>query len=126
MTLGTSSKNKPWAATVFFAYDKKLNLIFYSRPDAKHCQHIEKNQHVSVAINHHWRNPDGSIKGLQIVGHAAKVPKSDYKHAYALYKSRFKWADEFVEDHVLYQIKSIEVWYTDQKLFGHVYRVRVF
>lgn len=125
MTLGTASGNKPWGATVFYTYDKKLNLLFYSREDTKHCTHIKKNPNVSVVINHDWRYPSGEIKGLQITGRAAKIPKKDYARAYRLYKARFKWADEFAEDHVLFRIKPREIWYIDQKLFGHVFRVRV-
>jgi hypothetical protein len=55
MTLGVCWSNKPWGATVFYAYDEKLNLLFYSRPDTKHCQYIHKNPNVSVVINHNWR-----------------------------------------------------------------------
>ncbi|MBI1975046.1 MAG: pyridoxamine 5'-phosphate oxidase family protein [Parcubacteria group bacterium] len=125
MTLGTASRNKPWAATVFFAYDKKRKIIFYSREDAKHCKHIRQNPHVSVAINHNWKGAKGGIRGLQIIGRATKVPKQTYRSSYALYKARFKWADEFVDDHSLYRIMPTEVWYIDQDLLGHFYRVRV-
>ncbi len=124
MTLGTSMNNKPWAATVFYAFDKKANLIFYSRPGTKHCRHIKQNPYVSMVINHNWRNTDGTIKGLQITGRASKVLQRDYRRIYALYKKRFKWADEFAPDHVLYLIKPKEIWYIDQKLFGHFNRVR--
>jgi len=125
MTLGTAERNKPWLATLFYAYDKKLNLYFYSREDTRHCQYLKKNPSVSVAINHDWRNPDGTIKGLQIAGRARKIPQKNYQRCYALYKSRFRWADEFAEDHKLYVIKPLEIWYIDEKLFGHFYRVRM-
>lgn len=125
MTLGTTIRNKSWAATVFYALDRKFNLIFYSRPDTKHCQHIKQNSHVSVVINHDWKNIDGTIKGLQITGRASKVLRKDYVKFYALYKKRFKWADKFVSDHVLYLIEPIEIWYIDQKLLGHFNRVHV-
>ena len=125
MTLGTATNNKPWAATVFYAFDKKFNLIFYSRSDTKHCQHIKRNPYVAVVINHHWRNADGTIKGLQITGRASKVSTRDYPRIYVLYKKRFKWAEDFASDHILYLIKPIEVWYIDQKLFGHFNRVRM-
>lgn len=125
MTLGTSLNNKPWAATVFFAFDKNLHLLFYSREDTRHSQHIKRNPHVSIVINHDWKDKRGFIRGLQIIGRAAKVLPKDYSHYYYIYKSRFQWADDFAEDHILYIIKPKEVWYIDQKLFGHFYRVRV-
>ena len=126
MTLGTSWKNKPWGATVFFAYDKKqLNILFYSREDTRHCQHIKRNPWVSVVINHARKEKVGFIKGLQIAGRAIKVPEKQFRHYYALYKSRFKWADEFSSDHALYIINPSEVWLIDQKFFGHFFRVRI-
>lgn len=125
MALGTCLRDKPWTATVFFAYDKKLNLYFYSREDTLHCRHIKKNPHVAVTMNHAWKDRQGKIRGLQITGKASKVPYHNYRKFYTLYKSRFKWADAFTADHVLYAIKPSEVWYIDEKLFGHFYRVRV-
>lgn len=125
MTLGTSLKNKPWGATVFFAYDKNLNILFYSRDDTRHCQHIKRNPLVSVVINQVWKGKGGFIKGLQMTGSAAKVPEKQLRSYYALYRSRFKWADEFSSDHALYIIKLLEVWLIDQKFFGHFFRVRI-
>lgn len=125
ITLGTSTGNKPWAATVFFAYDKNLNLIFYSREDTRHCQHIKRNPYVSVAINQDWKEKRGFIKGLQITGRASKIAKAQYNRYYAIYKSRFKWADKFASDHILYLVKPLEIWYINQKLFGHFNRVRI-
>ncbi|HBT81579.1 hypothetical protein A3B26_00570 [Candidatus Giovannonibacteria bacterium RIFCSPLOWO2_01_FULL_48_47] len=124
MSLGTSSANKPWAATVFFAYDKNLNLIFYSREDTRHCRHIKRNPYVSAAINQDWKEK-GGIKGLQITGRASKITKKQYNRYYAIYKSRFRWADEFASDHILYLVKPLEVWYINQKLFGHFRRVKM-
>jgi len=125
MTLGVCWRNKPWGATVFYAYDEKLNLLFYSRPDTKHCQYIHKNPNVSVVINHNWRYPDGKIRGLQILGKAKKVSKKDYPILFEIFRKRFKWADRFTRDHILYLIKPSEIWYLDEQLFGHFYRVKV-
>ena len=125
MALGTSYSDRPWAATVFFAYDENFNLLFYSREDTKHCRNITKNQYVSVVINHDWKDGRGHIRGLQMTGRAYKVLGQKYKRYYALYKSRFSWADDFAADHVLYLIKPSTVWYIDEKFFGHFYRVRI-
>ena len=125
MALGTVVGGTPWGATVFYAFDRALNLFFYSREDTKHCRNIKKNPRVSVIINHAWKDPDGSIKGLQITGRAQKVLKKDYDRYYRLYKARFRWADEFAADHMLYRITPGEIWYIDEKFFGHFFRVRV-
>ncbi len=125
MALGTSLRDKPWAATVFFAYDKKLRLLFFSRPDTRHCRNIAKNSHVSVVVNHAWKGKGGFIRGLQMTGRTSRVSGKEHERLYALYKARFKWADDFAQDHVLYIIEPKEVWYIDEKLFGNFFRVRV-
>lgn len=125
MTLGTSFRDKPWLATVFYAFDEKTNIFFYSKEDTKHCRNIAKNPNVSVAINHTWRYLDGKIKAIQLFGRASEVSKVEYPSYYRIYKARFKWADDFKSDHLLYVIKPNEVWYIDEKLFGHFHRVRV-
>ena len=125
MTLATSSRNTPWAATVFYAYDAHCNIYFYSREDTKHCRQIAKNPSVGMVINHDWQQRDGSIRGMQIVGRAAKVPRKEYAHSYAHYRTRFPWADEFAADHILYRVTPREIWYIDEKLFGHFERVKV-
>lgn len=124
MTLSTVSGNRPWSATVFFAYDEKGQIFFYSRPDTKHCRHIAKNPYVSVVVNQDYGTP-GSVKGMQIVGRARRVSKKDLKRNYTLYLKRFPWADDFQKDHRLYGIMPTEIHYLDQKRFGHFFRVRM-
>ena len=125
MSLGTSLNDKPWLATVFYAFDEKMNIFFYSRGDTRHCRNIAENSNVSATINHTWRYPDGKLKAIQLAGKASKVSKTDHSKYYRIYKTRFKWADEFNSDHVLYVIKPKEMWYIDEKLFGHFHRVKI-
>lgn len=125
MTLATARGGKPWVATVFFVYDRALSLFFYSRPDTIHCRAIKKNPFVAVAINHDWKDKEGNIRGLQITGRARRVTAREYRGAYTRYRGRFSWADDFQKNHVLYRITPKEIWYIDEKLFGHFYRVRV-
>ena len=124
MALGMSRDNKPWLATVFFAYDTQCTILFYSGEDTRHCQYIAKNPNVSIAINED-HGTAGFIKGLQATGKATKVSARDYTKYYAIYKKRFPWADTFASDHLLYIIKPTELHLIDQKFFGHFFRVRV-
>ena len=124
MTLSTVSGNRPWSATVFFAYDEKGQIFFYSRPDTKHGRHISKNPYVSVVVNHDHGTP-GHVKGMQIVGRAKLVPEKDLKKNYSLYRKRFPWAEEFKNDHRLYIIIPAEIHYVDHKRFGHFFRVQM-
>ncbi len=125
MSLATSASNKPWSATVFFAYDNKSNILFYSRTDTKHCLQINKNKNVSLVINHTWKQKDGGINGLQIVGEAKKLAPKDYFKYYKIYKKRMGWADDFKDDHRIYIIRPKEIWLIDEKLFGNFHRVKV-
>lgn len=125
MTLATAAKNAPWVATVFFAYDKKFRILFYSRPDTRHCRSIEKDPRVAVAVNHAWRGKDGLLRGLQLSGRARRAPETSYAKWYAVYKKRIRWADDFREDHVIYLIEPEEVWYIDEEFFGHFFRERI-
>ena len=123
MTLSTVSGNRPWSATVFFAYDEKGQIFFYSRPNTKHCRHILKNPYVSVVVNHDHGTP-GHVKGMQITGRAKRVPEKDIKKDYAVYRKRFPWADE-CSDHNLYVVVPAEIHYIDHKRFGHFFRVKM-
>jgi uncharacterized protein YhbP (UPF0306 family) len=131
MSLATSSKNKPWAATVFFAYDKNCNILFYSREDTKHCRDIAKNPNVALTFNQ-WNGKPNSIKGLQIAGRASKIPKGRLNlprwkvkpSFYSIYRNRYPWADKFKSDHTLYIVHPKEIHYIDQELFGHFFGVQ--
>ena len=71
MTLGTSSGDVPWAATVFYASDD-LRLYFFSVPDSRHCQNLAANPRVAVTVQedyHDWQR----IKGIQLEGSAILV-----------------------------------------------------
>ncbi len=125
ISLATIAGNKAWSATVFFAYDKKINILFYSRPDTRHCLQIKKNKNVSLVINHTWNQKGGGINGLQIVGEARAISQKEYSKYYKIYKKRMNWADDFKSDHRLYIIRPKEIWLIDEKLTGHFHRVKV-
>ncbi len=124
MSLATSAGNKPWATTVFFAYDANCTIFFYSREDTKHCRNIGKNPHVAVTFNQYAGKPN-SIKGLQVTGRAAEVAAREYARCYTIFTKRYPWAKKFSGDHTLYAIHPREIHYIDQELFGHFFRVRM-
>lgn len=124
MTLGTVSRGKPWGATVFFAYDKDCNLLFYSRPQTRHAKYLTQNNSVSVVVNQDHGSA-GQVKGMQIVGKAKLISEKDFKKYYTIYSKRFSWADDFKGDHRLYVVRPTEIYYIDQKRFGHFFRVKM-
>jgi uncharacterized protein YhbP (UPF0306 family) len=71
MTLGTSSGDVPWAATVFYASDD-FHLYFFSVPDSRHCQNLAANPRVAVTVQEDYKDWQ-KIKGIQLEGTALLV-----------------------------------------------------
>ena len=117
MTLATSEKNIPWAATVFFAYDQDLNIYFISRPETRKTKHLQANPNVSVVVNHH-QPKSGLIKGVQLEGTAQMLDKNKDVKALEIFKKRHGWVDEYLHDHELYKIIPKKIYYLDDELFG--------
>jgi uncharacterized protein YhbP (UPF0306 family) len=88
MTLGTSCRDIPWTATVFYASDG-LRLYFFSAPDSRHCQNLAANPKVAVTVQedyHDWRK----IKGIQLEGTVAAVDSIVEKaKAMAVYAGKY-------------------------------------
>ena len=71
MTLATSARDIPWAATVFYA-SNDLRLYFFSVPESRHCENLAANSRVAVTIQEDykdWRE----IKGIQLEGQVMHV-----------------------------------------------------
>ncbi|RMF95591.1 MAG: pyridoxamine 5'-phosphate oxidase [Gammaproteobacteria bacterium] len=68
MTLATANAaGEPWAATVFYASDRELNLYFVSDARTRHGQDLAAGGRLAAAIN-----PDcgtwNEVRGLQLAG----------------------------------------------------------
>ncbi|HJP39317.1 MAG TPA: pyridoxamine 5'-phosphate oxidase family protein [Gammaproteobacteria bacterium] len=69
ITLATCCEGKPWAASLFFASDKDLNLYFVSDYRTRHARDIGDGADVVATVNTDcagWSD----VKGLQITGFA--------------------------------------------------------
>lgn len=117
MSLATCLGNKPWAATVFYAYDLDLNIYFISRADTKKIQNLSKNPNVSVVINE-YQPKKGTVKGIQLEGSAKVLSKAENRESLDLYRKRFSWADDYLGDHELFKITPNFIRYLDDELFG--------
>lgn len=117
MTLATAENNVPWAATVMFAYDEKLNFYFISKPDTRKTQHLLVNPIVSVAINE-YRNKAGSTMGIQIEGRAEQLDKNKAKRELGFFEKRFDWTGNYLHDHELYKIVPKKIYYLNDEIFG--------
>jgi len=114
MSLATSFKDTPWAATVFFNFDQGLNIYFISRPQRRHSLEILKNPIVAITINQDFGTP-GKIRGLQVQG-MAKV--SEDKKELDDFVRRHPWATRFLDSHKLFKITPTFMRYLDDERFG--------
>jgi len=88
LSLATCHDGEPWSTDLFYASDDSCQLYFVSDVATWHCQHIAANPLVSVSISGEcsdWKE----IKGLQLVGVAGVVSKSDRGGVIETYLAKF-------------------------------------
>lgn len=62
--IATSYKNKPWAATVNYNIDNKLNIYIFSQPKSLKFQNILKNSTVCLVIDNQTQEGTLQIQGI--------------------------------------------------------------
>jgi uncharacterized protein YhbP (UPF0306 family) len=89
LTLATvGPEHMPAAAAVFYAHDDALTLYFLSEEKTRHAQNILANRVIAGTIQadqQDWR----TIRGLQVLGRAERVPVARQAHAITVYTSKF-------------------------------------
>ena len=96
LTLATCSHDLPWAATVFYASDAKLNLYFVSDRRTRHAREMASGRVISAAIN-----PDcarwSEVHGLQIRGSATVLEGTRRMKALAVFLAKFSDVKDLFE-----------------------------
>ncbi len=67
ITLATCADGRPWAASLFFASDRRLNLFFVSDHRTRHARDIDASASAFATVNadtDRWAD----VRGLQIEG----------------------------------------------------------
>jgi len=88
VTLATSRDGNPWAASLFFASDQKLNLYFVSDYRTHHAVDIENCPEVSATVNADcslWTE----VKGLQMTGSVSALTGAARLNALPVYLAKF-------------------------------------
>lgn len=81
----------PWIATVYYTFDKNLNLYFLSNPATLHAQQILKNPKVAVSIANSSQDINKPKRGLQLSGIAQQISGLEkIKYALDLWKTNLK------------------------------------
>ena len=82
------------ACDLFFVHDTKLALYFISSEETNHTLNVAEQRMVAVTVHRStWDWID--IVGIQIHGIAETVPAESVSLIWELYRSKFKFADEF-------------------------------
>ena len=94
-TLATCRQNTPRATDVYFA-NEKLDLVFFSSPDAEHSRNLAANGNCSATIHpvvSGWKE----IKGIRVDGVALPVDDAAFKtRAQEAYLKKFPFAAQFL------------------------------
>ncbi len=88
ITLATCRDGQPWAASLFFASDKKLNLYFVSDYRTHHARDIEDCSEASATVNIDcslWKE----VKGLQMTGSVTVLAGVARLNALRCYLAKF-------------------------------------
>lgn len=97
MTIATAGAagNEPHAASVFYAVDNQLRLVFLSRPASVHGTHIGEAAPVAVTVTEHYEDWE-VIKGVQLWGEARLLGGAAKARAFALYVCRFPFVRDLI------------------------------
>jgi uncharacterized protein YhbP (UPF0306 family) len=99
MTVATvgAGGNTPHAATVFYAMDTHMRLIFLSKTTSLHATHIGAEAPVAVTVSEEyddWRR----IQGVQLWGRAKLLKGTARLSALAKYSARFPFVPDLLRD----------------------------
>jgi uncharacterized protein len=100
----------PHAATVFYAVDDDLRLIFLSQPTSAHGSHIGRKAPVAVTVAAHY-DDWALIQGVQLWGTARLLTGASKAAAMAVYLRRFPFVrDMMKQPHLAAIIRGIGVY----------------
>ena len=85
----------PHAASVFYAVDDSLRLIFLSKPTSTHGVHIGAGAPVAVTVTEHYDDWE-SIQGVQLWGTARRLRGVAKAAGMAVYVQRFPFVRELM------------------------------
>ena len=88
ISLATCSDGKPWAASLFFASDRELNLYFVSDYRTHHARDIGAGADAVATVNTDCAEWSG-VKGLQISGFVEIVDGLERMNALRHYLLKF-------------------------------------
>ena len=122
-----NSSGNPESCSVYYVFDKELNIYFWTDLNSRHSKNIIKNKHVAISIAETSQKWGSLLLGLQIEGKCKKVSKFDilkpallYLRRYPKVKKLISHPSEFLSkfDSSIFKIKPKWIKILDEKAFG--------
>jgi uncharacterized protein len=85
----------PHAASVFYAVDDRLRLIFLSKTSSLHSEHIGRQARVALTVSEDY-DDWAEIKGLQMWGEARRLTGTAKVAAMGTYVARFPFVPDLL------------------------------
>jgi uncharacterized protein YhbP (UPF0306 family) len=130
MTIATSPPvgNAPHAASVFYAVDESLRLVFLSKRASVHGSHIGEAAPVAITVTEDYADWE-MIQGVQLWGEAKLLTGGAKAGALVLYFKRFPFVrdlashpdlTELFRDIGVYRVEPVRAAFTDNRtgVFG--------
>lgn len=124
LQVATSRDDQPWACTVYFAFDDKLNLYWISSTSRRHSEEIRNNEKVAgtIVLPH---TPGMKVRGLQLQGVARELNEKDeatigmkyYAERFGMNSDRVNSILENKDGHICYKIKPTLLVLFDEENF---------
>ena len=123
-----SDRNAPHAASVFYAVDDDLRLVFLSKRTSLHGTHIGERAPVAVTVSENYADWE-MIQGVQLWGTAQALEATAKAGAFLLYVKRFPFVRELaadprrvdlMRDVGVYRVEPLRAAFTDNRtgVFG--------
>jgi len=107
---GPDTAVAPHAASVFYAVDDALRLIFLSKPTSSHGLHIASSAAVAVTVTEQYDDWE-LIQGVQLWGRAKRLRGAAKAAGMAVYLRRFPFVRELMDQPRLAEsVRSVAVY----------------
>lgn len=121
MTVATNGEF-PWIASVYYTFDRNLNIYFLSSPTTLHVQQILQNPKVAVSIADSHQDIAKPKRGMQMSGVATQISGvNKIRHALLMWKSNLGVVDPSLTHKVvigsMFMVTPNRIKLFDQELF---------
>ncbi len=128
LTLSTTNKSQPYSCSLYYVFDKQLNLYIWTDKDSTHSENIKNNSKIAINIADTSQKWGSKLKGLQIQGTANIISTKELPNIARLYIKRFPKVSKYIKkikdfvsgklESQIYKFKINKIKLLDEKTFG--------